>query len=299
MLTQKYLHFNKKMCQTLRKQLTNVYFHKYNHSKATDVNEDDNEKMTYFGFKKVKENDKAKEVHTVFESIADNYDKMNDIMSLGIHRIWKDIFIQELAPTHGTRLLDCAAGTGDIAFRYLDFLKNTKNVNNVESSVMVTDINENMLDVGKIRAERLGYTKENNFNIEWKKEDAENLSFPDESFTAYTIAFGIRNVTHIDKVLSEAYRVLEPGGRFLCLEFTHLENDILQWLYERYSFQVIPVMATLAIGQWEPYQYLAESIQKFPKQEDFKHMIDISGFRNTSYRNLSRGIVAIHSGFKI
>ncbi|KAI4490504.1 hypothetical protein M0804_003448 [Polistes exclamans] len=299
MLTQKYLHFNKRMCQTLRKQLTNVYFHKYNHSKATDANEDDNERMTYFGFKKVKENDKAKEVHTVFESIADNYDKMNDLMSLGIHRIWKDIFIQELAPTHGTRLLDCAAGTGDIVFRYLDFLKNTKNVNNVESSVMVTDINENMLDVGKIRAERLGYTKENNFNIEWKKEDAENLSFPDESFTAYTIAFGIRNVTHIDKVLSEAYRVLEPGGRFLCLEFTHLENDILQWLYERYSFQVIPVMATLAIGQWEPYQYLAESIQKFPKQEDFKHMIDISGFRNTSYRNLSRGIVAIHSGFKI
>ncbi|XP_015176359.1 PREDICTED: 2-methoxy-6-polyprenyl-1,4-benzoquinol methylase, mitochondrial [Polistes dominula] len=300
MLTQKYLHFNKRMCEMLRKQLINVYFHnKYNHSKATDVNEDDNERTTYFGFKKVKEEDKAKEVHTVFESIADNYDKMNDLMSLGIHRIWKDIFIQELAPTHGTRLLDCAAGTGDITFRYLDYLNNTKNINNVESSVMVTDINENMLDVGKIRAERLGYTKENNFNIEWKKEDAENLSFPDESFTAYTIAFGIRNVTHIDKVLSEAYRVLEPGGRFLCLEFTHLENDMLQWLYERYSFQVIPVMATLAIGQWEPYQYLAESIQKFPKQEDFKHMIDVSGFRNTSYRNLSCGIVAIHSGFKI
>ncbi|XP_047363850.1 2-methoxy-6-polyprenyl-1,4-benzoquinol methylase, mitochondrial [Vespa velutina] len=299
MLTQKYLYFNTRIHQILYKQLKNFYFHKYNYSKANDANVEDGERMTDFGFKKVKESEKAKEVHTVFENIANNYDKMNDIMSLGIHRLWKDIFIQELAPTHGTRLLDSAGGTGDISFRYINFLKNTKNINNVESYVTVCDINEHMLDVGKIRAEKLGYTVENNFNIEWKKEDAENLSFPDESFTVYTIAFGIRNVTHIDKVLSEAYRVLKPGGRFLCLEFTHLENDFLQWLYERYSFQVIPVIGTLVTGKWEPYQYLAESIKKFPKQEEFKHMIDTSGFRNTSYKNLSCGIVAIHSGFKI
>ncbi|XP_019888957.2 2-methoxy-6-polyprenyl-1,4-benzoquinol methylase, mitochondrial isoform X2 [Ooceraea biroi] len=218
----------------------------------TSTSEQNDERTTHFGFQTIRESEKAKEVHTVFENVANSYDLMNDAMSMGIHRIWKDIFMQELGPTHGTHLLDSAGGTGDITFR-----------------------------------------------ITWKREDAENLSFPEDSFTAYTIAFGVRNVTRIDKVLSEAYRVLQPGGRFLCLEFSHVTNETLQWLYDRYSFQIIPVMGQLIAGQWKPYQYLVESIRRFPKQEDFKEMIESAGFRNVTYRNLTCGMVAIHSGFKL
>lgn len=141
-------------------------------------------------------------VHDVFENVANSYDKMNDAMSMGIHRIWKDIFIQELGPTHGTHLLDSAGGTGDITFRYINFLKNTLNPHNVRSRVTVCDINQHMLDVGKKRASRLGLSQDSNYDIVWKRENAESLSFEEESFTAYTIAFGIRNVTHIDKVLT-------------------------------------------------------------------------------------------------
>lgn len=139
-------------------------------------------------------------VYSVFENVANSYDKMNDTMSLGIHRVWKDIFIRELAPTHGSKLLDAAGGTGDITFRYLKYLNSTKNIKGIGSSVVVCDINKNMLDVGKSRAEKQGWIKNDRFNIEWKQADAENLPFADDSFTAYTIAFGIRNVTHIDKV---------------------------------------------------------------------------------------------------
>ncbi|XP_008548336.1 2-methoxy-6-polyprenyl-1,4-benzoquinol methylase, mitochondrial [Microplitis demolitor] len=257
------------------------------------------EPTTHFGFKTVKESDKSKEVYTVFEKVADSYDLMNDAMSFGVHRLWKDLFIQELAPTHGSKLLDTAGGTGDITFRYLNYLNNLKNPKNVKSYVTVSDINQNMLDVGKLRAKKLGFTSENGYNIDWLQNDAEKLSCPDESFTAYTIAFGIRNVTHIDKVLSEAYRVLQPGGRFLCLEFSHVTNDSLKWLYDQYSFQLIPVMGKLIAGQWEPYQYLVESIRKFPKQEELKGMIEEAGFRQVTYKNLTFGVVAIHSGFKI
>lgn len=256
-------------------------------------------KTTHFGFETVDEKEKAKKVYKVFENVADSYDKMNDAMSFGIHRIWKDIFMQELGPTHGTRLLDCAGGTGDITFRYLDYLRKTKNPNNVKSYVTVSDINQNMLDVGRVRAERLGWTRENGYDITWQKADAESLPFEDESFTAYVIAFGIRNVTHIDQVLNEAYRVLQPGGRFMCLEFSHVENDIFKRVYDQYSFQIIPVLGSLIAGEWHAYQYLVESIRRFPKQEDFKDMIENAGFRQVSYKNLSFGIVAIHSGFKL
>ncbi|KAF7987276.1 hypothetical protein HCN44_003038 [Aphidius gifuensis] len=263
----------------------------------TNINND--EKTTHFGYQTVKESDKEKKVYSVFEKVADSYDVMNDAMSLGIHRVWKDIFIQELGPTHGCKLLDTAGGTGDISFRYLNYLNNIKNIKNIKSHVTVSDINENMLDVGKIRAERLGYTVEKGYDINWSQQDAEKLTFDDESYTAFTIAFGIRNVTHIDKVLAEAYRVLQPGGRFMCLEFSHLTNDSLQWLYDKYSFQMIPPMGMLIAGQWEPYQYLVESIRKFPKQEHFKEMIEEAGFRHVTYKNLTFGVVAIHSGFKI
>ncbi|XP_014489279.1 PREDICTED: 2-methoxy-6-polyprenyl-1,4-benzoquinol methylase, mitochondrial [Dinoponera quadriceps] len=268
-------------------------------SKISNTSLEDDEKTTHFGFQKIKESEKAKEVYTIFQNIADSYDKMNDAMSMGIHRIWKDIFIQELGPTHGTHLLDSAGGTGDITFRYINFLRNTPNPHNVSSHVTVCDINQNMLNVGQKRASELGLLQDSNCSIAWKQEDAENLSFPEDSFTAYTIAFGIRNVTHIDKTLSEAYRVLKPGGRFLCLEFSQINNQTLQWLYDQYSFQIIPVMGQLIAGQWDAYQYLVESIRKFPKQEDFKDMIETAGFRNVTYTNLTFGVVAIHSGFKL
>ncbi|KAL6440597.1 hypothetical protein ACFW04_003232 [Cataglyphis niger] len=272
---------------------------KCNYSRTANPSLENDEKTTHFGFQTIKESEKMNEVYTVFENVANHYDIMNDAMSMGIHRIWKDIFIQELGPTHGTHLLDSAGGTGDITFRYMNFLKNTPNPQSVHSYVTVCDINQHMLDVGKERANRLGLSQDSNCSITWKQENAENLSFPEESFTAYTIAFGIRNVTHIDKVLSEAYRVLQPGGRFLCLEFSHVNSETLKWLYDQYSFQIIPVMGQLITGQWKAYQYLVESIRKFPKQEDFKDMIETAGFRNVTYKNLTCGVVAIHSGFKL
>ncbi|XP_031831663.1 ubiquinone biosynthesis protein COQ3, mitochondrial [Nomia melanderi] len=274
-----------------------ISFQKYFSETATADN--NNEKTTHFGFKTVKESDKVKEVYTVFEKVANSYDQMNDAMSLGVHRIWKDIFIQRLGPTHGSKLLDSAGGTGDIAFRYLQYLKNTPNYQCLKSSLTVCDINENMLEVGKIRAKKQGWLSQNDIDIDWKQCDAEKLSFDNDSYTAYTIAFGLRNCTHIDKVLSEAYRVLTPGGRFMCLEFSHVDNDMLRWFYDQYSFQVIPVLGTLIAGEWQAYQYLVESIRKFPKQEDLKEMIEEAGFRNVTYENLTFGVVSIHSGFKL
>ncbi|CAG9126237.1 unnamed protein product [Plutella xylostella] len=268
---------------------------------ADTASHDDNKtKQTHFGFQTVDEQEKWKKVHEVFETVAGKYDLMNDAMSLGIHRVWKDIFMQRLAPLHGTKLLDVAGGTGDITFRYLNYLKNLGPAPaNKRSQVTVCDINQAMLDVGKARAQRLGYTAESGVDIQWMCGDAESLALPDDSYSAYTIAFGIRNCTHVDKVLEEAYRVLAPGGRFMCLEFSQLPNQQMQWLYDQYSFQVIPVLGQLLAGQWKPYQYLVESIRQFPNQEKFKSMIEEAGFRQVTYENLTFGVVAIHSGFKI
>ncbi|EDW29875.1 GL15869 [Drosophila persimilis] len=259
------------------------------------------EQTTHFGFKTVKDSEKEQKVHEVFEQVANSYDMMNDAMSMGIHRLWKDIFVERLGPTHGMRLLDMAGGTGDITFRYLKYLANQANPQQRPSHVTISDINQHMLDVGRERARRLGLTEEQlpNTKIAWQCADAERLPFEDASFNAYTIAFGIRNCTHVDKVLSEAYRVLQPGGRFMCLEFSHLTNDTMQWLYDQYSFQVIPPMGQLLAGQWQAYQYLVESIRRFPKQEPFKQMIEQAGFDMVSYENLTFGIVSIHSGFKL
>ncbi|PSN38104.1 2-methoxy-6-polyprenyl-1, partial [Blattella germanica] len=255
--------------------------------------QEDTSRETHFGFETVKEDEKAEKVYSVFENVANKYDVMNDTMSFGVHRVWKDIFVQRLGPTSDTKLLDVAGGTGDIAFRFLKYLQLE---GTTTGKVTVCDINDAMLEVGRARANKLGFPDS---NIDWLQGDAEQLPVEDSAYTAYTIAFGIRNVTHIDRALKEAYRVLKPGGRFMCLEFSHLNNNVLQWMYDQYSFQVIPVMGQLIAGQWKPYQYLVESIRQFPNQEDFKSMIEDAGFSHVEYENLTFGVVAIHSAFKL
>ena len=241
---------------------------------------------TDFGFKKVEEGKKASLVRGVFDSVAARYDVMNDLMSAGLHRLWKNEMVATLAPRAGQKILDVAGGTGDIAFRIRQ---------RADCAVTICDINWQMLREGKNRATDKNLRE----GLEWVCGDAENLPIPSDSMDAYTIAFGIRNVTHIDKALAEAHRVLKSGGKFLCLEFSHLPNENLQKLYDAYSFAAIPKIGKMVTGDGESYQYLVESIRKFPKQEEFAEMIKTAGFSNVTYRNLSQGIVAIHSGRKI
>ncbi|XP_029916607.1 2-methoxy-6-polyprenyl-1,4-benzoquinol methylase, mitochondrial [Myripristis murdjan] len=280
------------------------------------------ERSTHFGFETVPEAEKAKRVYKVFESVAQKYDVMNDAMSLGVHRLWKDMLLHVMHPQPGARLLDVAGGTGDIAFRFLDYVRSQQErqqrrvarsmqtpswddiSNNYstedeaepqESTAVVCDINKEMLQVGKQKAEQMGITT----GLSWVVGDAEELPFDDDQFDVYTIAFGIRNVTHIDKALQEALRVLKPGGRFMCLEFSKVTNPVLARLYDAYSFQLIPVLGEVIAGDWKSYQYLVESIRKFPDQEEFKGMIEDAGFYCVQYYNLTAGVVALHSGFKL
>jgi len=257
-----------------------------------------------FGFEKVTTAEKAQKVYGVFEAVASNYDVMNDAMSAGVHRVWKDYFVRKLLPIRpGTQILDVAGGTGDIAFRIAKNIElyNKKNEISVEdskrSSIVVSDINEAMLEVGQKRALQLDLSCPE--VLSWLCADAQELPLEDDRFDVYTIAFGIRNVVDVQKALDEAYRVLKPGGRFMCLEFSHVENPAIKWVYDKYSFQVIPPMGELIAGDWKSYQYLVESIRKFPTQEKFKMMIEEAGFRCVSYQNLTFGVVAIHSGYKI
>ncbi len=242
---------------------------------------------TFFGFKEVEETDKARLVSGVFSSVASKYDIMNDAMSLGVHRLWKDRFISDLNPRAGSKLLDVAGGTGDIAFR---FLQNAQNGN-----VTICDINPDMLGEGKKRA----IDKNILSNIEWVCGDAEKLPMPSSHFDYYTIAFGIRNVTNIENAISEAYRVLKPGGRFMCLEFSHVDNPLLGKIYDVFSFKLIPQIGKLIAKDEDSYRYLVESIRKFPTQEKFASMIKKAGFENVKYTDLSGGIVAVHSGWKV
>ena len=242
---------------------------------------------THFGNKVVQKNEKASMVNEVFTSVAQKYDLMNDAMSLGIHRIWKSAMLDWLAPRNNQHLLDVAGGTGDIAFKFLDRAP--------LSEVTVLDMTEKMLIEGKNRAE----AKKFKDKLNWVCGDALNLPFKDNIFDAYTISFGIRNVTDIPKALSEAYRVLKPGGRMLVLEFSQIPISKLQKLYDLYSFNAIPKMGKLIVGDSDSYKYLVESIRKFPNQEDFLDMLKNAGFENSKYRNLSLGIAALHSGWKI
>ncbi len=244
-----------------------------------------NEKTTHFGNETVPEGEKADRVKGVFTSVASRYDVMNDVMSGGIHRLWKDAMMDWLAPRAGQRLLDVAGGTGDIAFRFL------KRAGAAEAVVL--DLTEDMLAAGRQRAEA------EDAPIEWIAGDAMTLPFEDASFDVYTISFGIRNVTRPEDALAEAYRVLRPGGRLMVLEFSQLPNPALQAAYDLYSFNVIPRMGQVIAGDRDSYQYLVESIRKFPDQETFLGMIRDAGFERASYRNLSMGIAALHSGWKI
>ncbi|XP_021744984.1 2-methoxy-6-polyprenyl-1,4-benzoquinol methylase, mitochondrial-like isoform X1 [Chenopodium quinoa] len=258
---------------------------------------------TSFGFKEVREEEKSQMVGNVFSNVASSYDLMNDLMSGGLHRLWKDRLVEELNPFPGMKHLDVAGGTGDVAFRVLDSIKHKALLNASkdylleETKIYVCDINPKMLDVGKKRALERGLGGDT--SLIWVEGDAESLKFEDNSMDGYTIAFGIRNVTHIEKALAEAYRVLRRGGRFLCLELSHVETPIFKHLYDYYSFSIIPAVGELVAGDRESYQYLVESIRRFPSQDKFASMIAEAGFQKVEYENLIGGVVAVHSGMKI
>lgn len=245
------------------------------------------EKTTHFGFKTVDESDKAGMVHGVFSNVASKYDVMNDAMSMGIHRIWKDAMMNWLAPRSGQKLLDVAGGTGDISFRFL------KRAGNAHATVL--DLTEPMLVAGAKRAEATQMAG----SLNWVVGDAMALPFADNTFDVYTISFGIRNVTRIPDALAEAYRVLRPGGRLMVLEFSQIPNDMMQKVYDLYSFNIIPRLGQMIANDRDSYQYLVESIRKFPDQDTFAQMIRAAGFDNVKYRNMSMGIAALHSGWKI
>jgi len=237
-----------------------------------------------FGYEDVAPEEKTRRVGEVFASVAKRYDVMNDLMSAGMHRVWKDDFVRALRPRAGEHILDMAGGTGDIAFR----------IARAGAEVTVADINPNMLAVGRERAEKKGLS-----GLEWREENAETLSFGDRSFDAYTIAFGIRNVTDIPAALKEAHRVLKFGGRFFCLEFSTTEWPGFGAAYDVYSEQLVPRIGEIVAKDGDSYRYLIESIRRFPRMPDFARMIGEAGFTNVKYRPILGGAVAIHSGWKI
>jgi demethylmenaquinone methyltransferase/2-methoxy-6-polyprenyl-1,4-benzoquinol methylase len=244
-----------------------------------------------FGFRDVREEDRQGLVNGVFASVAERYDLMNDLMSGGLHRLWKNDFVSMIdAPRDGKpfRLIDVAGGTGDVAMR---FVKGA----GAGATATICDISPEMLGVGQRRVAEAGLDG----RITCVEGNAEDLPFGDKTFDAYTIAFGIRNVTHIERALAEARRVLKIGGRLLVLEFSHVEVPMLDRLYDFHSFEVIPRLGKLTAGDEASYRYLVESIRRFPKQDAFADMIGKAGFARVSYRNLTGGVAAIHSGWKI
>ena len=248
------------------------------------------ESTASFGFRDVPESDKEGLVREVFSSVARRYDLMNDLMSGGVHRLWKDALIEWLNPQPGWRVLDVAGGTGDIAFRVAEAVRPRGGA----AEIVVCDINAEMIGEGRRRAGERGEG-----GVHWACGDAEALPFPDAEFDACTIAFGIRNVTHIECALAEIRRVLKPGGRFLCLEFSRCEAPGLDALYERYSFDVLPRLGELVAKDADAYRYLAESIRRFPPQKAFARMIEKAGLSRVKVRNMACGIAALHSAWKI
>lgn len=243
---------------------------------------------TAFGYQTVGEGQKQPLVNEVFHKVANRYDLMNDLMSAGMHRLWKDAMVTWLNPSRrpGYRVLDVAGGTGDIATRIYE-------ASDRQADVTVLDINASMLAEGRARAQKAGIA------MDFVEANAEELPFEGGSFDAYTIAFGIRNVPDIDRALREAHRVLRHGGRFLCLEFSEVDLPILDKAYEAWSFNAIPRIGQMVAGEAEPYRYLVESIRKFPNQSNFGAMIGRAGFERVTWRNMTGGVAAIHSGWKL
>jgi demethylmenaquinone methyltransferase / 2-methoxy-6-polyprenyl-1,4-benzoquinol methylase len=241
-----------------------------------------------FGYREVPAAEKAGMVARVFESVAPRYDLMNDLMSGGVHRLWKDTLVDVLNPRPGERFLDVAGGTGDVAFRIL-------RRQGERPDVTVCDINPAMLEVGRDRAIDRGLLR----GLAWTTGDAEDLPFPDRSFDGYTIAFGLRNVTDIDKALAEAHRVLRPGGRFYCLEFSRVRSAAIAKIYDSYSERALPLIGRLVAGDADSYRYLHESIRRFPPQRELATRMKAAGFANVAWRDLTLGVVALHGGWRI
>jgi demethylmenaquinone methyltransferase/2-methoxy-6-polyprenyl-1,4-benzoquinol methylase len=249
------------------------------------------DQTTHFGYRDVPLDDKQTLVNDVFHSVAQRYDLMNDLMSAGLHRVWKEAMINALNPPRSEApfaLLDVAGGTGDIAFR-------AAKAAGAGFQATVCDINSDMLSVGRERA----VARHLEHQVSFVEGNAEALAFPDRSFDATTIAFGIRNVPRIDRALSEAFRVLKPGSRFLCLEFSTVDVPGLDRLYDMFSFKVIPQLGKAVTGDAESYQYLVESIRKFPRPAAFAEMIRAAGFSRATFQSFSGGIVALHSGWRL
>lgn len=242
-----------------------------------------------FGFERVSSKEKRTLVDGVFSDVASKYDLMNDFMSFGVHRLWKDEFCN-MIPNMNSKILDVAGGTGDISFR----LKEKGQAQDKDTHIVVSDINKEMLEICQSRAIDRNILR--NFDI--VVADAEKLPFPDNSFDYYTIAFGIRNMVSVENALAEALRVLKPTGKFLCLEFSKVQNELVKPLYDFYTFNIIPKIGSCVASNQDAYRYLAESISLFPDQEDFKTMIQKTGFTNVAYKNLTFGTAAIHYGFK-
>jgi len=277
-------------------------------STSSSDHEKTKEDSQFFGSRVVSSSEKTKMVGEVFTNVAPNYDLMNDLMSFGIHRLWKESLISELNPLPGMRLLDVAGGTGDIAFRFLEAVKSRASapsaslaisLQSPRASVTVCDINASMLEVGKERARERGYLNVSPSEIEFVEGNAETLPLPDNSFDVYTIAFGLRNVTNMNLALQEAHRVLKRGGKFFCLEFSKVSVPGISNLYQIYNRYVIPQIGEIVAKDRSSYQYLIESIEQFPDQETLLNMIEVAGFKGVSYRNMTAGVVAVHKGYKL
>ncbi len=260
---------------------------------ADQGDETGDEERASFGFQDVPAGEKAGMVRGVFDRVAERYDLMNDLMSGGVHRIWKDLAVTRANPQPGQRLIDIAGGTGDIARRWVTRSTRAGKRRNAEpGDAIIVDVNAQMLSAGRAR-----FSDED--RISWVCGDAEKLPLPERVGDAAMIAFGIRNVTDRVSALTEARRVLKPGGRFLCLEFSRPATSVLEAVYERWSFDVIPKIGGWVAGDPEPYQYLVESIRRFPQQEDFASELRQAGFENVSYTNYSGGVAALHVGWRL